>query len=770
MSVIFKVFAFIIIIINFFQSELVASDKSNIKCLNFQTYFDNDYLPINFLEIKINDYRKWQVNNIRILSNTSHVIRDKFKKKFNADLIFTLEKDIKCHLKARVRTQGDLKDHIIYKDGQVYQSLDIQLLDGHINNITRFKLFLDGTRGISKDEVFMTELLREFNYIAPRTQLLKVKMNNLNMTMLFQEKASKEMLEFHKRREAPILEGDEKYMMRYAADVQNKEGINWPEILRVSEIGSRIQLAKMTNTNWTIKNENFLNTSINALKNLNNVYLIYINNYKDKKNNFSFLRYHLNNQLLSYNSKRNKLRLNIYDILIMSANGYHGLYAHNRKFYWNAFEEFFEPIYYDGEFDLSKRPDHLNFPLENNFLQSVYKTQELLQNLDFQNFRNKLINKNLNLSIGDIASKIEKLTDNIEFIKKLYLEKNIEDLKFDSLLKEKDDQLAQYYQNLRDQKIKIKFLSYNRQEKSFLLCEGITKICKEKFHLNIDQVRNLLEANLKIDDYFYEIFNNEVPRDLNYKFKLLNNEFFKNVKFYYNQHIEFNYDKKNNLFLIKQKNNLGRVFFLGGKVKNVTIKFFGNEILFNKNLVNRLDDNNLTGCLSFIDIKFEDSLLESHNSICEDGINIINSKGKIKQINSQNSMFDGIDIDFSNVFLDKVEIINSYNDCIDFSGGEYIVRLLIAKRCKDKGISVGENTSINLNEIIVDNVDIGIASKDSSKAYLDKSKIMNSKICYSAYKKKQEFNGGYLAIENSSCRNSLNIFENDDYSKVDIYN
>jgi len=770
MSVIFKVFAFIIIIINFFQSELVASDKSNIKCLNFQTYFDNDYLPINFLEIKINDYRKWQVNNIRILSNTSHVIRDKFKKKFNADLIFTLEKDIKCHLKARVRTQGDLKDHIIYKDGQVYQSLDIQLLDGHINNITRFKLFLDGTRGISKDEVFMTELLREFNYIAPRTQLLKVKMNNLNMTMLFQEKASKEMLEFHKRREAPILEGDEKYMMRYAADVQNKEGINWPEILRVSEIGSRIQLAKMTNTNWTIKNENFLNTSINALKNLNNVYLIYINNYKDKKNNFSFLRYHLNNQLLSYNSKRNKLRLNIYDILIMSANGYHGLFAHNRKFYWNAFEEFFEPIYYDGEFDLSKRPDHLNFPLENNFLQSVYKTQELLQNLDFQNFRNKLINKNLNLSIGDIASKIEKLTDNIEFIKKLYLEKNIEDLKFDSLLKEKDDQLEQYYQNLRDQKIKIKFLSYNRQKKSFLLCEGITKICKEKFHLNIDQVRNLLEANLKIDDYFYEIFNNEVPRDLNYKFKLLNNEFFKNVKFYYNQHIEFNYDKKNNLFLIKQKNNLGRVFFLGGKVKNVTIKFFGNEILFNKNLVNRLDDNNLTGCLSFIDIKFEDSLLESHNSICEDGINIINSKGKIKQINSQNSMFDGIDIDFSNVFLDKVEIINSYNDCIDFSGGEYIVRLLIAKRCKDKGISVGENTSINLNEIIVDNVDIGIASKDSSKAYLDKSKIMNSKICYSAYKKKQEFNGGYLAIENSSCRNSLNIFENDDYSKVDIYN
>ena len=63
---------------------------------------------------------------------------------------------------ARVRTQGDLKDHIIYKDGQVYQSLDISLENGHVNNITKFKLFLKGTRGVEEDKDW--ELLRELGF------------------------------------------------------------------------------------------------------------------------------------------------------------------------------------------------------------------------------------------------------------------------------------------------------------------------------------------------------------------------------------------------------------------------------------------------------------------------------------------------------------------------------------------------------------------------------------------------------------------------------
>ena len=61
--------------------------------------------------------------------------------------------------------------------------------------------------------------------------------------MIFQEKSSKELLEFHKRREGP-LEGDEKYMMKFSSKVKNYSRVNWSEIARVSELGTKIQLAK----------------------------------------------------------------------------------------------------------------------------------------------------------------------------------------------------------------------------------------------------------------------------------------------------------------------------------------------------------------------------------------------------------------------------------------------------------------------------------------------------------------------------------------------
>ena len=131
-------------------------------------------MPIRSIDININEYKSWQINNLRILTNTSYLIPDKFKKKFNANVNVNYQNNISCKIKARIRTHGDLKDHIVYKNGKVFQSLDIDLVDGHINNITKFKLFLKNTRGNVEDEIFMTELLRQLNFIAPRTQLVVI--------------------------------------------------------------------------------------------------------------------------------------------------------------------------------------------------------------------------------------------------------------------------------------------------------------------------------------------------------------------------------------------------------------------------------------------------------------------------------------------------------------------------------------------------------------------------------------------------------------------
>jgi hypothetical protein len=173
--------------------------------------------------------------------------------------------------------------------------------------------------------------------------------------MLFQEKISKELLEYNKRREGPILEGDEKYMMSFISKVKNNPKVDWGEIFRLSDLGTKIQLSKQTNSSWSIKDPKFTEISLDALEKLNFVYLVYLNSYKDKKNDYFFLDYYLDNNLLAQNNSLNLNKLNTYNNLILAANGGHGLYVHNRKFYWNSVENYFEPIYYDGEFNLKKK-------------------------------------------------------------------------------------------------------------------------------------------------------------------------------------------------------------------------------------------------------------------------------------------------------------------------------------------------------------------------------------------------------------------------------
>ena len=74
------------------------------------------------------------------------------------------------------------------KENSIIQSIDVHLKNGHIYGITKFKLLRPITRGNFKDEIFVTELLREFNYLAPRTGYVDAKINEVESKMLFQEK------------------------------------------------------------------------------------------------------------------------------------------------------------------------------------------------------------------------------------------------------------------------------------------------------------------------------------------------------------------------------------------------------------------------------------------------------------------------------------------------------------------------------------------------------------------------------------------------------
>ena len=75
----------------------------------------------------------------------------------------------------------------------------------------------------------------------------------------------------------------------------------------------------------------------------------------------------------------------LFNNLIIAAKGYHALYTHNRRFYWNSIEGYFEPIYYDGEFNLKKIQKKLNFPISESYKDSLKELRLLILKLNLEN-------------------------------------------------------------------------------------------------------------------------------------------------------------------------------------------------------------------------------------------------------------------------------------------------------------------------------------------------------------------------------------------------
>ena len=73
------------------------------------------------------------------------------------------------------------------------------------------------------------------------------------------------------------------------------------------------------------------------------------------------------------------------------------------------------------------------------------------------------------------------------------------------------------------------------------------------------------------------------------------------------------------------------------------------------------------------------------------------------------------------------------------------------QNCKDKGISIGEVSKINIKNVSLKSASIGIAVKDSSTAELKNFNSEMTDICFAIYRKKQEFGPSYLNIEENNC-------------------
>ena len=214
--------------------------------------------------------------------------------------------------------------------------------------------------------------------------------------------------------------------------------------------------------------------------------------------------------------------------------------------------------------------------------------------------------------------------------------------------------------------------------------------------------------------------------------------------------MKIKYDNELRKLTLIYDNSFGKVLISNSILRNMKI------IMLNKNKYKKVEYKktyNLTGCLTIMDTKLDDVSFIGENFNCEDTINFIRAEGSIKEIEINNSNSDAIDADFSKIKIKNLIVNLSKNDCLDVSYGIYEISNINAENCGDKGVSVGEMSILNSNKVLIKNTPIGLASKDGSKAMLIKFDGINLNKCLSAYKKKQEFSGGYISVMDFKCEN-----------------
>ena len=166
-------------------------------------------------------------------------------------------------------------------------------------------------------------------------------------------------------------------------------------------------------------------------------------------------------------------------------------------------------------------------------------------------------------------------------------------------------------------------------------------------------------------------------------------------------------------------------------------------------------NNSLTGGLNFYKSNLKIDNVHIFDSSGEDAINIVKSKFDINSLKIENSFSDAIDIDFSEGSINNIEINQAGGDGVDFSGSNSSINKAMISNVKDKAVSVGEKTILNLNYLEINKNNIGIATKDESHVVVNDVYSNLNKIEFMVFNKKKIYGKAHMEIKNSNLNKYL---------------
>tara|TARA_Y100000589_G_scaffold239714_1_gene227216 strand:+ start:938 stop:3178 length:2241 start_codon:yes stop_codon:yes gene_type:complete len=731
----------ILITFSIFLSYPLINPQKVIASCNFKTsdFIDALSMPNSINEIKIDvaNSKKYSINLAKTLlssSTSAKSIDPKYKKKFKANIEVRYDFG-SCKYKGKIWQNGDWKDHIKSKNGNIIRSLNVKLNDGNILNATKFKLLLPKTRN-GRNEILSTLIFKNLGFISPETFEILTTVNNTKSVMLFQEDSQKELLERNYRREGPIFEGDESLLW-------SKKQYDLTKGAMARNGLENISLSRLINPKWFLKGKSSQAITLSSYLRLQEAYLEYAGNYIET------------GRYISPNNTKYDVFTD-YAFLMASMNGLHGLRPHNRKFYFNSFTDSFEPIYYDGDVNFRDKIKniknlvyrlrftkdyyfpHLDEIKKDNFFKKISKEYES-KVLSFKD-KDKLFLENNFANFLSNANKLQKAIlqkENNENKKRDFTALRNKFIDKNSKLNVEKNIVKAI--NIDGQEVILNLENGNQEEMDLF---GLSKIISRK---NFNKEKYLFLPENYQSNNNKELIITKIPNT--------NTEIIHPKKIL----IKFEQNNPNNRLLIYQSDNNQSVLIKGGNLNNLEILFFGIKS-DSDNVISqqRFNNRGLTGCLNIYNTSFKNISIDIRDGKCEDSLNIINSNGNLKKVKITDSFQDAVDFDYSEINIENVEILNAGNDCFDLSGGKYLIKNGSFQNCSDKAISIGEKSTLKAHLINIDNSNIGVAVKDFSSFISTNTNIFNTPRCIDLFQKKQEFGGAYAEIDKLDCSGTIN--------------
>lgn len=155
----------------------------------------------------------------------------------------------------------------------------------------------------------------------------------------------------------------------------------------------------------------------------------------------------------------------------------------------------------------------------------------------------------------------------------------------------------------------------------------------------------------------------------------------------------------------------------------------------------------LTGAVTFYESNVKIRNSSVNHSQCEDALNIVRSNFNIRNFAINYAASDGFDADFCSGIIADSRFFKTVNDGMDFSGSKIKISNCRVDQAGDKGLSVGEDSDVTVDKLIVKQAVTGIASKDLSELRIKILSLSDCKTGIAAYQKKPEFGSAFIKID-----------------------